>query len=132
MAPAAALSVKNQKLEITGGWAITKKRAGNLFLAYLLVFIIGYVVIAVIQMAAFSTILDENYFMLISGLSEENPRLVFEQAAEKLKSPGTIVVLVIAAIVYVIATVIWWLTIAGVANYAVQWWDETNEEGIID
>ena len=132
MAPAAALTVKNQRVEITGGWKITKKRAGNLFLAYLLIFIIGYVAISVIQVAAISSILDENYFALIYGLSEENPRVIFEQVAVKMKQPGTIIMLVLASVIYVVTTVVWWLSIAGVANYAVQWWDETNEPDIAE
>jgi len=132
MAPAAALSVKNDKLAVTDGWRITKKRTGNLFLAYLLIFIVGYVAISVVQMAAFSMILNENYFELMYGLGSENPRVVFEQAAEKLKQPGTIVLLIVGMIVYMIVTVIWWLTIAGVANYAVQWWEETSVENAFD
>ena len=132
MAPAAALSVKNDKLAITDGWRITKKRTGNLFLAYLLIFIVGYVAISVVQMTAFSMILNENYFELMYGLGSENPRIVFEQAAEKLKQPGTIALVIVGLIIYMFVTVIWWLSIAGVANYAVQWSDETSVENAFD
>jgi hypothetical protein len=132
MAPAAAMTVRNQKLAITAGWAITKKRTGNLFLAYLLIFIIGYVAISVVQMAAFSAVFDANYFEMIYGLSDDNPKVAFEKATEKLKQPGTIILIVVGIIVYLIVSVIWWLSIAGVANYAVQWWEETNEENVFD
>ena len=132
MAPAAALTVKTGRLAVTDGWAITKKRTGNLFLAYLLIFIVGYVVISVVQMAAFSAVLNENYFALMSGLSDDNPRIIFEQIGAKLKQPGTMIWLVISAVLYVIVSVVWWLSIAGVANYAVQWWDETSDESPLE
>jgi hypothetical protein len=132
MAPAAALTVKRQQLTVTKGWGITHKRAGSLFLAYLLIFILGYVAVTIVQTMAFSSFLDESYLTLMTGLSDESPRVVFEQAAEKLKQPGTMIILIVCAILYAVVTAIWWLSIAGVANYAVQWEAEENEPSVFD
>jgi hypothetical protein len=126
MAPSAALSIATNETRFTGGWSITKKRTGSLFLAYLFIFIAGYIVVTIIQMTMFSVVFSENYMMVVMGLSEQNPEVLFKEAAEKIKNPGTMITLIIGGLLYILVTCIWWLSIVGVSDYAVQWWQKDN------
>ena len=126
MAPSAALSIATDETRFKGGWAITKKRTGSLFLAYLFLFIAGYIVISIIQMTMFSFVFSENYMMVVMGLSEESPEVLFKAAAEKIKNPGTMISLIIGGLIYILVTCIWWLSLVGVGDYAVQWWQKDN------
>ncbi|HHL42413.1 MAG TPA: hypothetical protein ENJ42_02250 [Hellea balneolensis] len=127
LAPASALTVATNELHFKGGWAITKGRTGSLFLAYLFIYIVGYIVITLVQMTAMSSLLGENSTLVMMGLSEQSPADMFASVAEKLKEPTTMITLVIGGIIYMIALATWYLAIAGVGSYAVQWWRADDE-----
>ncbi len=129
MAPGAALSIATDTISITGGWEITKKRTGSLFLGYLFVCIAGYIVISVVQIVVLSFVLPENYMLLAMGQTESSPTEIFAQAADRIKQPTIMLGLVIGGFVYMVTTVIWWLSFAGIGNYAVQWWQKDSEAG---
>ncbi|PHR58222.1 MAG: hypothetical protein COA43_10680 [Robiginitomaculum sp.] len=132
MAPSAALGTQSGKMKVTGGWNITRKRTGSLFLAYLFIAVVSYIALSIIQVAMFSLVLPENYMLLMMGLSEENPRILFEQIGDKLQSPGPMLALVISGMAYAIITMMGWLSISGIAIYAVQWWQHDQETSGVD
>ena len=127
LAPAAALSVQREKFAPLAGWGITYKRPANLFLAYLFLYIAGYIVIAIVQMMVLGLVFSENAMLVIMGFSEQSPQEIFAQAVEKLKSPMIMLPLVLGGIVYMLVSITWWLSMSGVALYAVQWWDKDND-----
>ena len=123
LAPGAAISVKENKFAPLAGWSITKGRTGYLFLAYLFLFVAGYIVMTIIQLTFMGMIFSENYMMTIMGYSEQNPQEIFAVVAEKMKQPKIIFALSIGAVLYFITSMIWWVSISGVGTYAVKWWD---------
>lgn len=127
LAPGAAISVKENKFAPLAGWQITKGRTGNLFLAYLFLFIAGYIVISIIQLTFMGMIFPENYMLTIMGYSEQNPQEIFASVAEKLKQPKIIFALSIGATLYFVSSMIWWLAISGIGTYAVKWWDRDQK-----
>lgn len=130
MAPSAALSIYADKIKITGGWAITRKRTLALFGTYVFIYIIGYVVVGIVHVMLFSMVFEENYMLVMMGLSETSPEVFFATASEALKQPGTMVGLILGGILYIIALMTWWLSMAGAGNFAVQWWDEDRDENV--
>ena len=122
LAPGAAISVKEERFSPLAGWAITKGRTGYLFLAYLFLFIAGYVVISIIQLSVMGLVFSENYMFTMMGYSEQNPQEIFSQIAEKLKQPKIIFAMALGLILYLIFSMTWWLSICGIGAYALKWW----------
>lgn len=127
ISPASALTIAQDKVSIKGALAVSKRRTGSLFLSYLFIYIIGYIAMSIVQMSVISSLFSSDAVMAIMGLSEDKPTELFAQVAEKLKNPTVIITLVIGGIVYMLAMVTWYLSIAGVGNYAVQWWKADDE-----
>lgn len=130
MAPGAALSIYSGQTRITGGWAITRKRTLSLFGTYVFIYILGYVVVSIVQAILFSMVFAENYMLVIMGLSETSPEVFLATASEALKQPGTMVGLILGGVLYIIVSMTWWLSMAGAGNFAVQWWDGDRDENV--
>jgi len=101
LAPSAALTVAHDKFHVTSTRHITKFRFWNLFLAYLVTWVGGYLMYTIIMTLAVALATGDPGFMgAISGLSEENPRIM--SAAEKFSNPlfmflGIIAMIIVAA-----------------------------------
>ena len=127
LAPSAALTVANDKFHVTSTRHITKFRFWNLFLAYLVTWVGGYLLYTLIMTLAVALATGDPGFMgAISGLSEENPRIMFEAAAEKFSNPLFMFLGIIAMIIVAGAFSAWQMLIMGVNAYAVRWWSEDN------
>jgi len=127
LAPAAALSIKKDKLHVMAASKVTKNRFWNLFVAYLVTYVGGYIAYYVIYMISIGVATgDMGFLMAISGLGEDNPRVLFEAAAERMKSPIGMTLSIFAMIINASAMAAWILLVAGVNAYAVRWWSEDN------
>lgn len=127
LAPAAALSMQRDKTHLLAANKVTKHRFWNLFVAYLVTYVGGYIGYYVIYMISVGIATgDMNFIMAISGLGEENPRILFDAVAERMKSPLGMFLGILAMIVNAAALSAWVLLVAGVNAYAVRWWHEDN------
>lgn len=123
LAPAAALTIDQDKRHFWAAKNITKHRFCNLFVAYLAVGVLGYAVIYVV-MAICVAIATGNpdFIMTISGFGAENPVVAFEAAGQRLKNPLMLIIAVAAMVLYLAVFCVWCLCLSGVATYAVKWW----------
>lgn len=123
LAPAAALSVSRRKAHLLAANKVTKHRFWWLFLAYLVVAVGGY--IAIYAIAALLTGIaagDFGFIMALSGLGSENPRIAFDAAADRFSNPVFLVVGILCMAAYAFVFCIWYLCLAGIGTYAVNWW----------
>ncbi len=123
LAPAAALTLDQDTRHLLAANKVTKFRFWNLFLAYMVVAVLGYVVLyaigAICVMVATG---DPGFIIAMSGLGGENPIIAFEAAAERLKNPIFLIMAIASLAVYAAALNLWYLCIAGIGTYAVKWW----------
>ena len=123
LAPAAALSMQRNKTHLLAASKVTKHRFWSLFVAYLVTYLGGYIAYYIIYMITIGIATgDMGFLMAISGLGEENPRILFEAAAERMKSPLGMLLGILAMIINAAALSAWILLVAGVNSYAVRWW----------
>lgn len=128
-APAAAMSVRDDRQYIFEGWHITKGRGWSLFGSYLVAAIVGYIIIYVIMgLGIYLAFGDMSALMVMSGLPVDDPRDVFEQLGERLKSPRVMFTLVVFTILYILAAVAWYMSMWGIGNYAAQL--DAREKGL--
>ena len=119
--------MQRDKTHIMAASKVTKNRFWNLFVAYLVTYIGGYIGYYVLYMISVGVATgDMGFLMAVSGLGEENPRLLFEAAAERMKSPLGMTLGIMAMIINAAAMAAWILLVAGVNAYAVKWWSEDN------
>jgi hypothetical protein len=127
LAPAAALSTRQSKTHVLAANKVTKNRFWNLFVAYLVTYLGGYIGYYVINMISIGIATgDMNFVWALSGLGEENPRVLFDAAAERMKGPLGMTLGILAMIINAAAMSAWVLLVAGVNAYAVKWWDGDN------
>ncbi|MEP3892026.1 MAG: hypothetical protein ABJN69_16335 [Hellea sp.] len=127
LAPAAALSMQRDKTHLVAASKVTKHRFWSLFVAYLVTYVGGYILYYVIYMISIGIATgDMGFLMAISGFGEDNPRLLFEAAAERMKSPLGMFLGILAMIINASAMAAWVLLVAGVNAYAVRWWTQDN------
>ncbi len=127
LAPAAALSVYRDKTHVFAANKVTKFRFWNLFIAYLVTYIGGYIAVYIIYFIAIIIATgDPGFLTALSGLGEENPRILFEAASERFKNPVFMFLGIIAMIIIASAMAAWMLLVAGVNAYAVRWWHDDN------
>ncbi|WP_026940688.1 hypothetical protein [Hellea balneolensis] len=127
LAPAAALSMQRDKTHVLAANKVTKYRFWNLFVAYLVTYLGGYIGYYIIYMISVGIATgDMGFLMAVSGLGEDNPRVLFDAAAERMKSPLGMLLGVLAMIVNAAALAGWILLVAGVNCYAVRWWTKDD------
>lgn len=129
-APAAAMSVRDDKQYIFEGWRITKGRGWPLFGSYLVTGIIGYIVIYTVMTLGVMLAFGNMEFMLaLSGLNVENPREVFDRMGDMLSSPRVKATLVFFTILYGVSVIVWYMCFWGIGNYAAQL--DAKENGLM-
>ena len=127
LAPAAALSMQRDKTHVFAASKVTKHRFWNLFVAYLVTYVGGYIAYYIIYMISVGIATgDMGFLMAVSGLGEDNPRVLFDAAAERMKSPLGMFLGILAMIINASAMAAWVLLVAGVNAYAVRWWTEDD------
>lgn len=127
LAPAAALSMQQDKIHVLAANKVTKHRFWNLFIAYLVTYVGGYIAYYIIYMISVGLATGDMEFLIaVSGFGEENPRVLFDAAAERMKGPIGMTLGILAMIINASAIAAWVLLVAGVNAYAVNWWEEDN------
>ena len=127
LAPAAALTVARDQRHVLAANKITKFRFWNLFVAYLVTYIGGYIGYYLLYTLSIMVATgDPDFMVAISGFGSENPRILFDAAAERFKNPLFMALGILAMILNAAAMVGWMLLVAGVNAYAIKWWAEDN------
>lgn len=127
LAPAAALSMLRDRTHVLAANKVTKNRFWNLFVAYLVTYVGGYIAYYIIYTISIGIATgDMGFLWAVSGLGEENPRVLIEAAAERMKGPIGMALGIIAMIINAAAMAAWILLVAGVNCYAVRWWVEDD------
>ncbi len=133
LGPAAALTINQGKRHLLAANKVTKFRFWNLFLAYLVSSVLGYLLLyTVMGLAVLLVAGDSEILVAMSGLGAENPTVAFEALGVRLKNPlflGLGLVLMTACIA---AMNVWLLCVAGVGTYAVKWWREEDPSAKFD
>ncbi|MCF6221768.1 MAG: hypothetical protein L3J65_11715 [Robiginitomaculum sp.] len=133
LAPAAALTVNNDRLQIMGARKVSKGIFWNLFGAYLVVVIGGYVLIYVVMSVAVIAVTGDTAFLeALSGLGSENPKIAFEAAAQRFKNPLVMLVGIISIFAYGATYALYTLSISGISSYTVKWWRGNDEASQFD
>ena len=116
-APAAALSVRDEKQRVFEGWAIAKGRNWPLFGTYLVTVITGYIAIYVIMIIGGFIAFGNIEFLTLMTSTSDDPAAVMAQMGEAISQPRVMVPLVIFTIFYMLATVLWYVHLWGIATY---------------
>lgn len=125
MAPASALSMKNNRFEFIRARDVTKGRFWNLCLAALVIIIGGYIATMLVTMITMWIISGDSDFMLkLSGFGDENPAVLFDSLSERLRNPLIMAMAILGLIVNVACVSLWMLSLSGLWAYAVNWWSE--------
>jgi len=117
-APAAAVSVRDDKVATFEGWKMTSKVGERMCLSYLSVMLIGYFVILTIQLAmAFLAFGDGELLKTLAG--EADPALAFAAIEDRLRSPTVKLALSLGGMILAFFMFLWYLAMWGIGNYAV-------------
>jgi len=123
LAPAAALSIKNNKIDVLAAKNLTKGKFWTLFPAYFVTYIGGYVLIYVIMLIGIGLVTgDFNFLSTMSGFGEDNPKDIMAAAGDRLKNPLIMLLCVLSVIAYGVAYAIWMICLIGVSSHAVKVW----------
>jgi len=127
LAPAAALSVKNKRAHLISARHITKGRFWPLFGAYAVISIGGYFLLYAVMLTVLILVTgDSSAVMALYGMGDTLPSEMMAEAGERLKNPFFMILGVLGVIVYSLAYAFWLLSLAGIATYAVKWWQQDD------
>lgn len=130
LAPAAAYGVKHNRLVIFEMWKKSKGYGWSIFGSYIITFICGYVLTSgLIYVGMFIVFGDLAASDLLIGDVPEDPDALFSQIAETFNKTSVKVSLGVFMIVYMALSLLWYLHMWGVGNYAA---DYISEREIID
>ncbi len=131
LAPAAALSVNTNSLQIMSARKVSKGIFWNLLGAYLIVLIAGYALIYIVMSFGVIAVTGDLTFLeALSGMGTENPKVAFAAASERFKNPLVMFMGIVAIFAYAGAYAMYTLSISGISSYTVKWWrgnDEANQ-----
>jgi len=132
-APAAALSIKQGELRLWSAKILTKHRFWNLFVAYLTVFLGGYVVLVLVAYMVMGLIMgDMSAVISLYGPGDTLPSEQLNGISRRLKNPVFMLIAVLGIILYATVTAIWGLIISGIASYAARWYFDDDEASPFD
>ena len=134
LAPAAGLSVYNDQMHVMAGRHVSKHRFWNMFLAYLVVGIVGYVASTIISLLGMTALIGDGSIFLATGgeLGDGNGEDIAAKLGEMFSNPLVIIATLIAVALYSCVTAAWMLSMAGIASYTVKWWAEEDQVSTFD
>lgn len=120
LAPAGAMTIKTNRVSVMEAWRMTKGRVSPILFPFILILFIGYIVLMIVQ---FSTITaafggDSGLISVVMSSPNTEPSAVFAEISSKMSEIGTIIPIVIGAIILAIFVPIWYLAMWGVGNRA--------------
>lgn len=128
-APAAAMSVRDNKQRIFEGWTIVKGRNWPLFGTYVVVTIVGYfAVYSVMGVGGFIAFGNLEFMQLFTSTSDD-PAVIITQLGEGLKQPRVMVPLVIFTIIYALTMMLWYIHFWAVGTYMARL--DAKEKGLM-
>ena len=116
-APAASMSVRDNKQRLFEGRGITKGRSWPLFGTYLVTFLIGYIGIYAIMIIGGVIAFGNMDFLSLFMSTSDDPAAIMAEMGEAIKTPRVMVPLVIFTILYALATVLWYVHVWGIGAY---------------
>lgn len=120
LAPAAAMSVRDDTQRIFEGSAITKGMGWPLFGSYAIAFIAVMMLSqALMSIGAFIAFGNLDAMTLMNGTGAD-PEAIMAELSEKLNSPITKIMLVVSVMLYMVFNLLAYLHIYGIANHVVQ------------
>jgi len=128
LAPAAPLSIRRQAVHVLAARKVVKHRFWEMFGAYLTVFILGYIVIYLVMYIGIVALTGNgDFIMAMSGFGTEDPSVLLEGIAERLKNPVIMLIAVLAQIIYAAVFALWIIMLTGIGAYAVKWWEADSQ-----
>lgn len=121
--PAGALSVREGEQRLMSAREVTKGKFWQLFGAFIVVYIAGYVAITIVQTIGMSIVFgDANLTTAMISGDTESLRQAVDDSALRLKNPFVILGGVITIIIYSACLSMMYLSMSGIGAYAVRWW----------
>jgi len=126
--PAGALSVREGEQRLMSAREVSKGKFWQLFGAFIVVYIAGYVAITIAQTIGMSIVFgDANLTTAMMSGDMDGLRQAVDDSALRLKNPLVILGGVLAIILYSACLSLMYLSISGVGSYAVRWWAGDND-----
>jgi hypothetical protein len=129
LAPAAAMSVRDNRIRLFEGWGAVKGRAWPVFGTYFIVFFIGYFASYLIMGIGMYISFGNIDFLTVMTESPDDIDAVFVQMGEAISQPKTYIPLVIFTIIYAAMMLIWYVHIYGVAHYVARL--DARDKGLV-
>lgn len=128
LAPAAAYGVKHNRLVIFEMWKKSKGYGWNILGSYIITYVCGYLVITVLMYSGMFIVFgDLAASGLLIGNVPEDPDVIFKSLAETFNKTSVKISLGIFMIVYMTASLFWYLHMWGAGNYAADYISEREE-----
>jgi len=132
LAPAAALSVRDNEIRLLEGWKLTKTMYWPMIGSYMILWLIGYTVIMVIFLIfAFVAFSDPALYDGFANISENNPEAFSDAISQLLSNPRVYIPLIFGTMITSLMTFILYTATWGVANHAVAL-DTKKQENLFD
>ena len=119
-APAAAMSVRDDKQRIFDGWGVTKGFSWPLFGAYALVCIGGYVLIMILMSVGMMLLFSGVDMTALLLAAESNDMPDWSSVTAHFEKTSVKVTMAIFLIAYAVFTLLWYMHIWGIGNYVAQ------------
>jgi len=128
LAPAAAMSVRDEKQRVFEGWHAVKGRTWPVFGSFIIVYIIGYILTQIVVWIGLLAAFGNNDLMnLFMGMIPDDPETLFSELGEMVKTKRVMIPLVVSVFLYTIIMIGCQIFMWGVSNYVAQT-DETVGE----
>lgn len=126
LAPAAALSIKDDTTRVMAAKALTKGKFWTLFPAYLVVFIGGHILLSIVMFIAVSLVTGDTNFMTttsgLGALDAADPKDAMAAAGERLKNPLIMLLGVLSIVAYSTALALYIVSYIGISSHAAKVW----------
>ena len=127
LAPAAALSVNQNRLYVLKAREVSNGRIGPMLASYAFVFFFGYILLVSVLSVLMTIVFGESQILsTMNGLGDQLPSETLKAMAEQLQSPLKKFMGVAALVAYFTVMSLWFLTLSGIGTYAVKLWESEN------
>ena len=129
LAPASALSLRENKLHILKARDVSDGRFGSMLGSYVFVFFVGYMILMSVLSLLVKLVFGEaQIFTSINGLGDNLPSETLKAMAEQLQSPLKKIMGVAALVAYFTIMSLWFLMLSGIGTYTVKLWGSENRD----